>query len=903
MVSLRDIIKSITQSVRNATAESEGQSSFDTIEKYIDEQTSANIGDTSLLASVDSASVDKLSQELVALYEATIGASAAHSTSQSAAITAPATQATVISCKPDIVRTHAQHYILLRSLRALLPILRPTRIFENWWHLLKPILTSACYTTRIKKETRLIITDSLIMEQDLVRIHEMADCIYFHKIVNTYLEWAESSYQRQEERDETSRQHQALLDLDQDEWSKNLTTILLSVGASETKQFFHLLNRYFLSSKHRLQIVYLLSEFMRRRRTHLHEILDTPLFESMLKSLMYDNSTTLIAISVTNLIMLLPRMCTSLPQFLPQLFYIFARAICWDQLRDLRKKQSSDSFAYISPNRKVADGWDCVDYTFSKLSAPPSNPQTGAFFTSLYGLYPCNFLKFLYKPYVYFKENDFLLPEEFDEETFKARTIPQVTRHMLHPNLVAMDAQTELTDKTRWMKMEPPDVIAQIMGLDLTNAASRVAFTASEEAEENKQLDLLDETLWCEAKEENKEFKRLEGLSDDSSGSIEVPQQPLQQQHNSSANRPYMISNIVTLHKALKSGAEVLVGDDVWDAAAEPTPTTTTPSTPITSTTTPSSTDQPIDISGMSSETRLLLAALKREVLLLRNELNFELFLKQQHLQHIGRLHREHVLDTSVEAERQQLYNTTRMLKAQLNQTTSALEKLKAESALTKQKHIKWEDEQSGKLRNYREARKEWQNQMARTAHQVKDYEKQLNEQRIQLDNARQRVFEVENELKTLEPTLKQVTENEHRVKQLTQQMLLWEEDTIHMEEQKRYIKGLLSQWWSMEELVASLQTENRRLQEEQIHKEEGYEKLKVELTDSHTKMESLSKTFNCTKDSTEAERLQQVINELKSRLEQLEIEKLEWSAEIEALQSKSNSLQEQVAVSTPSEE
>jgi hypothetical protein len=55
------------------------------------------------------------------------------------------------------------------------------------------------------------------------------------------------------------------------------------------------------------------------------------------------------------------------------------------------------------------------------------------------------------------------------------------------------------------------------------------------------------------------------------------------------------------------------------------------------------------------SEHKLLVAALKREVLLLRNEMNFEMFLKQQHLQHIGRLHREHVMDTSVEAERQQL--------------------------------------------------------------------------------------------------------------------------------------------------------------------------------------------------------------------------------------------------------
>ncbi|RCH79910.1 hypothetical protein CU098_000871, partial [Rhizopus stolonifer] len=402
MISLRDILKAITQSVRNATPESEGQAALDVIEQYIDEQTSANIGDVATtLAHIDPASVDKLSQELVHLYETTM-------------ITP------TILCKPD--KQNAQHFILLSCLRALLPILRPNKIFDDWWYLLQPILTLASYTNQVKKETRLIVSDALIMEQELARQHH-SECVYFYRIVDMYLDWAENQHARQPtvpETDEeaTSQSHQVLLDLEQDEWSKNLTTILLSVGASETKQFFLLLNKYFLSSKHRLQIVYLLSEFMRRRRTHLHEILDTPLFESMLKSLMYDNSTTLIAISVTNLIMLLPRMCTSLPRFLPQLFYIFARAICWDQLRDLRKKQTTNMYTRI-----VEDGWDCVDYTFSKLSAPPSNPQTGAFFTSLYGLYPCNFLKFLYKPYVYFKQNEFKIPEEFDEDTFKARTI------------------------------------------------------------------------------------------------------------------------------------------------------------------------------------------------------------------------------------------------------------------------------------------------------------------------------------------------------------------------------------------------------------------------------------------------------------------------------------------------
>lgn len=198
---------------------------------------------------------------------------------------------------------------------------------------------------------------------------------------------------------------------------------------------------------------------------------------------------------------------------------------------------------------------------------------------------------------------------------------------MLHPNLVAMDAQSELTDKTRWMKMEPPDVIAQIMGLDLTNAASRVAYTIPDDDEE--QLDLLDESLWDKTKDTLKETPPSVRSS--------------QREEKTEESKPVMITNIVALHKALKSGAEVLVGDDVWDAGLEPTNTSNLDQ------------DTTQKLSDLSSETKLLLAALKREVLLLRNELNFELFLKQQHLQHIGRLHREHVLDSSVEAERQQL--------------------------------------------------------------------------------------------------------------------------------------------------------------------------------------------------------------------------------------------------------
>lgn len=151
--------------------------------------------------------------------------------------------------------------------------------------------------------------------------------------------------------------------------------------------------------------------------------------------------------------MLLPRICAYLSPYLPQLFYIFARAVCWDQLRDFRQKSGSTQDAKVASREatsKMVDlhDWDLLgkptqqvsviisnnsnaingqtnflDYTFSKLSAPPSNPRTGSFFTSLYGLYPCNFTSFLHDPYAYFTKYSFDLPEQFDEDTFRARII------------------------------------------------------------------------------------------------------------------------------------------------------------------------------------------------------------------------------------------------------------------------------------------------------------------------------------------------------------------------------------------------------------------------------------------------------------------------------------------------
>lgn len=79
------------------------------------------------------------------------------------------------------------------------------------------------------------------------------------------------------------------------------------------------------------------------------------------------------------------------------------------------------------------------------------------------------------------------------------------------------------------------------------------------------------------------------------------------------------------------------------------------------------------------------------------------------------------------------------MLRAQLKQATDALDKLKSESAMTKQKHIRWEDEQSRKLRGFREARKAWQVEMEALKQKLAEQETLLANQSSELLAAQKR--------------------------------------------------------------------------------------------------------------------------------------------------------------------
>lgn len=102
------------------------------------------------------------------------------------------------------------------------------------------------------------------------------------------------------------------------------------------------------------------------------------------------------------------------------------------------------------------------------------------------------------------------------------------------------------------------------------------------------------------------------------------------------------------------------------------------------------------------------MAFLRREIMLLRNDLNFERYLKQQHLSHIGQLRRMQVREATVEAETQNLINANKILKGKLEEAKNLTTQTKKESDKSRAQSKKWEQDLTAKLRAMKDEQKKW---------------------------------------------------------------------------------------------------------------------------------------------------------------------------------------------------
>ncbi|KAB5532750.1 Hamartin protein-domain-containing protein [Coniochaeta sp. 2T2.1] len=514
---------------------------------------------------------------------------------------------------------------------------------------------------------------------------------------------------------------------------------IMTFGKKDAKSFLTALNNYFIRKEYRNRCLNLLSDFIQSQPPHLHLVLQTPLFDSILKSLQYDDSTTTVSMSLANLFMLLPHMPSSLVPYLPTLFNIYARLLFWDRERSFAAQHSQ----WGNETKGTDPSWDKIPFDHDLDGNTIHHFKT--YFSILYGLYPLNFLDYIRKPQRYLRHAN--NTDDIDVQASEIRERSERFRriHLLHPNLYELTIESEKTDFSRWMKSEASEVITECVNL-CTEPDTNVGVEPEEEItslpgiasppdESNSGLGipiLSSSSIIGSApdlKTSDPRHTSIASSSTNEAGSThlgpDLARKVSQSSHPSTRasleamSRPRQSEDSPTLpaHHTVTSPShshlqEIANTSKARSSLHQSLDNASVPSLALSNA---DSSMQYLQLQGNNNTTSLTvadlhtqIAVLQRQNLLLQNDLNFERYMKQQHMTHIGELRRKMLREAATEAETQNLIMANRSLKHQLSETKKAESRIKKESENRRNMATKWEAQLSAKLKNLKEEQKRW---------------------------------------------------------------------------------------------------------------------------------------------------------------------------------------------------
>ncbi|KAF2152569.1 hypothetical protein K461DRAFT_226713 [Myriangium duriaei CBS 260.36] len=430
---------------------------------------------------------------------------------------------------------------------------------------------------------------------------------------------------------------------------QQLQAIALQVGRAHPKKLFLALEEPLIAPTSRFHALQFICAWLKQQQPHLDVIANTSVFDIMLKCLMNDRSTVMISVALQCLLMLLPHIPATVASQLPRLFLIYSRCLCWEKFSSSSSKAQKD---LVTDDRIRAGSDDEADQLFSidpdwkVVSSVPDAPEAPApellcYFTYLYGLYPLNFTSYIRKPRKYLKQIDFPGAEDFDLDQAVIRSR---TEQFQSAHLLHPSffnmTAEEELTDNRWLKAEPSEVVAECLGL----YSGRQPAMAS------------------------------------------LPGPP------PSGDLPALPSS-----PSLSKRPTPMSPDRLLSPASE-----SIPASPSSASLAPSMTDSLPSKSSQPVSRDVIY--LQRELLVMRNELNFERHLKQQHAAAIGQLKRERIKAVTVEAETATLINANRSLLRKLTEATKFNEKLQKETQSRKAHARQSEDQLNAKLRSLRSA-------------------------------------------------------------------------------------------------------------------------------------------------------------------------------------------------------
>lgn len=649
------------------------------------------------------------------------------------------------------VQDHPEKYAaFLAVLRQLRPGLRtPARVFKWWDKLLDPVLDHA---DREKGLAREVMDHTL----DLFSADEYDDPTAWSEdglapLVNRLLvRWMQVRETKPDLRPAADLKEQMIKDA------------LMAFGKRDPKGFLTALNGFVVKREHRNSALSLLCAFVSGGPPHLHLILQTPLFGNILHSLQKDESTTTVDLALIALVMILPGIPSSLVPFLPTLFNIYARLLFWD-----RDSYFAQQHTEMGSDNGEAGGipWDKSlldpDYDGHSLSYLPE------YFAVLYGLYPINFVDYIRKPHRYLRHAN--NAEDIDVQAVEIRDRSEQFRkqHLLHPNFYSLTIDSEKTDMSRWIKSEAGEVLADCLALVvgqtpdstpvrpptiLPGAGGSVMGEGFEQdafdpallgsSAHGHGLHHVPSTSSMSISRGNHTPSVRRGSQSSLPSALDMSELRIRVPGDDSPTLPPSLGQLATqgqgpepAHSAAlaRSGLhQSLANDSVPSLALNPQEQGWEKSPLLQPRGQTSGPKQ-----GTSNAADEQLTLLQHHRLRVINDLQYERFIKEQHMIHMGELRRRQIRVSATEAETQNLVMANRSLKQRLDEAKRGEAQIKKEFDHRRSMTKKWESDLSNKLRALRDEQKKWNAE-------GNELRQQLGRAQTECDNLRRIVSEAE---------------------------------------------------------------------------------------------------------------------------------------------------------------
>ncbi|KAK3339304.1 Hamartin protein-domain-containing protein [Neurospora tetraspora] len=677
----------------------------------------------------------------------------------------------------------------LAILRELRPAMKtPARIFEWWDRLLDPVLEYVGQEKGLAREVATNTLDLLMIDQfdESSNSSEASLAPFTERLLSRWMDARASQINCVPMADFKDRM---------------VKRALMAFGKKDPKGFMTCLDRYFVKREYRNFALSLLCDFVQSQPPHLHVVLQTPLFNNILNSLQKDESTATVTMALVALIMLLPYIPSSLVPFLSKLFNIYARLLFWDR----------DSY-FAQEHTEIGPEGGSNEVTWERVLLDPDHdgssiPYLSGYFTVLYGLYPINFLDYIRKPQRYLRHanND----DDIDVQAMEIRDRSERFRkqHLLHPNFYNLTIDSEKTDMSRWLNSEADEVLAECMALSLESKHNSsdarnttplpvgLDHVVGEELGDDDMEAILNGSLdrggissgvestpsIVRSQVEPSREPSLHGptidagsqqgdstnhVSDQTSlGGQEVAESPIISPHQLQSSPHTQLHDRLVTYKASISGLRQSLANASVPSLALGTQEVVGDKSQGQVEASSDSLNQP----PRTGEANNYVSLLYHQNLLLLNDLQFERYIKQQHMIHMGELRRKQVREAATEAETQNLVMANRSLRQRLDEAKRGEAQVKKEFDHRRNIAKKWESDLSTKLRALREEQKKWAAEELALKHQLEECQRECERLRSAADLAEKTMLQYKQSNEAIDISTEEIDRLKGEVARLTE--------------------------------------------------------------------------------------------------------------------------------------